>query len=74
MKESGFAQRKLGDDVEKRRRGRWPLFVQLDKGRFDLDRIERGSCFFSYPTITATHRAQHHADLAQRLVWRRLID
>src|SRR4029453_601051 len=68
MKKRSVAQWKLLDDTEKRRREFRPPFAKLHEGSFDLRRIERCGRFFSNPTISAIHRAKHHADSAERLV------
>ena len=68
MNQGGFAQRKLFDDIDEARGSCRPLFTKLNESGFDLRRIERCRRFFSNPRIDAIHRAEHHANLAERLV------
>jgi len=66
MKQGSFAERKLFDNINKWRRRGWPTFAKLHECGFDLGGIERCGRFFSNPTITPNHRAEHHAELPEK--------
>jgi hypothetical protein len=67
VKQGSFAEWKLFDYIDERRRRCRPFFAKLDERGFNLGWIYRRRCFFSNPTVTAIHRRKHHADWIERL-------
>src|SRR5882762_3095457 len=65
VKQGSLAQRKLFDDVGKRLGGFRPVFPKMNQDSFDLCRVNCSSSFFANPTITTSHRPEHHADFSE---------